>query len=198
MCFNQLGIALDGYGDGAVLLFRGTEMRHYISQWSGNYRYAFDHTTHQSVEDAITAHEKTGRWGPEKDPEAPKASKGGRKSKKPDDEDDEKPDGGDASGKSKGKGKKRERDDDDDDKHDGSPAPKKLKGNTKEPPRDKDEAEAAEDPAPKKRGQTGAKKGARQIQPARGKSKQIKTEQSATQVPVRGSRKGAQNTRQKN
>ena len=62
MCINKLGIALDGYGDGAVLLFRGTEMKHYISQWSGRYRYAFDHTTHQSIEDAIKLHEMTGRW----------------------------------------------------------------------------------------------------------------------------------------
>ena len=134
MCFNQLGIALDGYGDGAVLLLRGTEMKHYISQWSGNYRYAFDHTTHQSVEDAITTHEKTGRWGPIKDPEAPKAPKGGKKSKKPDDDDgdDETPDGGDASGKSKGKTKKRQRgDDEDEDGNDGAPAPKKVKGKTK-------------------------------------------------------------------
>lgn len=100
MCINKLGIAMDGYGDGAVLLFRGTEMKHYISQWSGNYRYAFDHTTHQSVEDAIKEHEKTGRWGPKKDAtasKAPKGGKGGKKSKKPDDKDDGKPDGGDAS-----------------------------------------------------------------------------------------------------
>ena len=177
MCANQLGIALDGYGDGAVLLFRGTEMKHYISQWSGNYRYAFDHTTHQSVGDAITTHEETGRWGPKKDPEAPKAPKGGKKSKKPDDddEDDENPDGGDASGKPKGKTEKRQRDDDEDE-NDGGPAPKKLKGKTKEPPRDEDEEEPAEDPPPKKRGGTGATKGKRQIRPARGKGKQVKVE----------------------
>lgn len=64
MCVNKLGIALDGYGDGAVLLFREVEMKYYISQWSGNYRYAFDHTTHQSVEYAIKEYEKTGTWGP--------------------------------------------------------------------------------------------------------------------------------------
>ena len=61
MCINQLGIALDGYGDGTVFLFRGTEMRRYISQSMGNYRYAFDHTTHQSVEDAVIRHEETSK-----------------------------------------------------------------------------------------------------------------------------------------
>lgn len=127
MCVKKLGIALDGYGDGAVLLFRGTEMNHYISRWSGNYRYAFDHTTHQSVEDAIKGHEKTGRWGPKQDPPAPKDPKGPKragKSKKPDDGDDKKPDGGNASGKSQGKGGKRPREDDGEEP-DGGPAPKK-------------------------------------------------------------------------
>lgn len=120
MCVKKLGIALDGYGDGAVLLFRGTEMEHFISRWSGNYRYAFDHTTHQSVEDAIEKHEKTGRWGPKKDPQAekaPKGPKGGRKSKKRNDKDDKKPDEGGASGKPQDepeKPKKRKRGDDDD------------------------------------------------------------------------------------
>lgn len=200
MCFNQLGIALDGYGDGAVLLFRGTETKHYISQWSGNYRYAFDHTTHQSVEDAITTHDETGRWGPKKDPQAPKAPKapkGGKESEKPDDdEDDGKPDGGDASGKSQGKTKKRERDDDEDE-NDGAPAPKKRKEETREPPRDEDEEQPAENPAPTKRGGAGATKGARQIRAAKGKSNQIKEEQSGTQLPARGSRRGAQNSPQK-
>lgn len=127
MCINKLGIALDGYGDGAVLLFRGTEMKHYISQWTGDYRYAFDHTTHQSVEDAIREHVKTGRWGPSKGPRRPKApkdGKGARKSKKPDDEDDGKPDGGYASGKPQSKTKKRPRGDDEE-QPDGGPAPKK-------------------------------------------------------------------------
>ncbi len=112
MCVNKLGIAMDGYGDGAVLLFRGTELKHYISQWSGSYRYAFDHTTHQSVEDAIKEHEKTGRWGPKKDAaasKAPRGGKGGKKSKMPDHKDDGEPDGGDASGKPQDKRKKRKR-----------------------------------------------------------------------------------------
>ena len=76
MCINQLGIALDSYGDGALFLFRGTEMRHYISQSMGNYRHAFDHTTHQSVENAIIKHEETGRWGSRRDPAEHNATKG--------------------------------------------------------------------------------------------------------------------------
>ena len=125
MCINKLGITLDGYGDGAVLLFRGTEMKHYISQWSGRYRYAFDHTTHQSIEDAIKLHETTGRWGPSKDAAAPKAPKGGKKSKKPDDQDDGKANGGDASGKPQDKPKKRKRGNDEEEEPDGKRAPKK-------------------------------------------------------------------------
>ena len=61
MCINKVGIAMHRYGAVAVLLFRGTEMKQYISQRSRNYRHAFNHTTHQSVEDAIKEHEKTGR-----------------------------------------------------------------------------------------------------------------------------------------
>ena len=130
MCINKLGIALDGYGDGAVLLFRGTEMKHYISQWSGNYRYAFDHTTHRSVENAVREHEETGRWAPEKDPatsQATQGSKGAKKSKSRDSEDDEKPDGGDAPAKPQRKTKKRPRDDEKEDEPSGEPAPKKSK-----------------------------------------------------------------------
>lgn len=112
MCINKLGIALDGYGDGAVLLFRGTEMKHYISQWSGNYRYAFDHTAHQSVENAIRHYEKTGRWAPEKDPEEAETAqgpKGAKKSTTPKVKDDKKPD---APAKPQHKMRKREREED--------------------------------------------------------------------------------------
>ena len=126
MCINKLGIALEGYGDGAVLLFQGTEMKHYISQWSGHYRYAFDHTTHQPIEDAIKLHETTGRWGPRKDAAAPKAPKGSKKSKKPDDRDDGKPNVGDASGKPQDKPKKRKRGNDDEEP-DGIARPKNEK-----------------------------------------------------------------------
>ena len=130
MCFNQLGIALDGYDDGAVLLLRGTELRHYISQWSGNCRYAFDHTTHQSVENAVKEHEKSGRWAPKKEPAKPKAttgrSKGAKNSKKPHEEDDNEPEGGDASGKPQRKTRKRSRDDEEDGPS-GEPTSKKSK-----------------------------------------------------------------------
>ena len=131
MCINKLGIALDGYGDGAVLLFRGTEMRHYISQWSGNYRYAFDHTTHQSVENAIKAHEQTARWGEKKKPAKSKPNgppKGDGKSNKPDDQEDKKLDDGDAPVKLQRKKWKRSPDDDNDDEGpSGKPAPKKSR-----------------------------------------------------------------------
>lgn len=62
MCINKLGIALEGYKDGAVLLFRGTEMPHYVSRWRGKYRYAFDYTTHQSVENMVSHHRKHRVW----------------------------------------------------------------------------------------------------------------------------------------
>lgn len=163
MCVNKLGIALDGYGDGAALLIRGTEMKHYISQWSGNYRYAFDHTTHQSVEDAIKEHEMTGRWGAKKDATVPKARKepkGAKKSKKPKDEDDEKPDGGDASGKPQGKRKQR--------------------------PHDDDGKEPYGNPAPKKRGKASAVNGKRQVRTSKEKSSQVQEAQSENQLPEKG------------
>ena len=56
MCLQDLGLRLDGYGDGAMLLFRGTELHHYVAPWNwaqGGYRYAFDHTTHESVRKVI-------------------------------------------------------------------------------------------------------------------------------------------------
>ena len=51
MCLKQLGVRLDGYQSGAMLLFRGTEMAHFTANWNQDegYRYAFDHTTHESV-----------------------------------------------------------------------------------------------------------------------------------------------------
>ena len=150
MCINQLGIALDGYGDGAVFLFRGTEMRHYISQWSGKYRYAFDHTTHQWVEDAVLRHEETGRWGSKKDAEEPKPTKepnAARKSRNPNDKDDKKPDAGDAPAKPPRKGIKRSRnDEDDEDEPDEKPAPKRTR---KCSPNDEGE-KPSEKPAPKR------------------------------------------------
>jgi len=53
MCLPQLGLRLDGYQSGAILLFRGAELKHYVAPWEGDgehgFRYAFDHTTHESV-----------------------------------------------------------------------------------------------------------------------------------------------------
>ena len=51
MCLKELGVRLDGYQSGAMLLFRGTEMAHFTANWNQDegYRYAFDHTTHESV-----------------------------------------------------------------------------------------------------------------------------------------------------
>ncbi len=53
MCFNQLHLKLNGYKSGAILLFRGRELFHYVSPWEGECRYAFDHTTHKSVRQAV-------------------------------------------------------------------------------------------------------------------------------------------------
>ncbi len=53
MCLPQLGLRLDGNQSGAILLFRGAELKHYVAPWEGDgehgFRYAFDHTTHESV-----------------------------------------------------------------------------------------------------------------------------------------------------
>ena len=57
MCLPQLGVRLDGYQSGAILLFRGTEMKYYVAPWEGvgedSCRYAFDHTTHESVQRTV-------------------------------------------------------------------------------------------------------------------------------------------------
>lgn len=158
MCINKLGIALDGYGDGAVVLFRGTEMKHYISQWTGSYRYAFDHTTHQLVEDAVREHDRTGRWGPSKDSRRSKDRKGATKSKKPDDEDDGNPGGGNASGKPQGNTKKRPRDDD-------------------------GEGQPDEDPAPRKKAKTSAVKGKGQVRAVEQKSDRVQKIESNNKLP---------------
>ena len=59
MCLTQLGVRLDGYQSGAILLFRGAEMKHFVAPWEGigedGCRYAFDHTTHESVRKAVMA-----------------------------------------------------------------------------------------------------------------------------------------------
>lgn len=53
MCLPQLGLRLDGYQSGAILLIRGAEMKHHVAPWEGDgehgSRYAFDHTTYESV-----------------------------------------------------------------------------------------------------------------------------------------------------
>lgn len=56
MCLKKLEIRLAGYEDGAMLLFRGTEINHYVTPWNwaeDDYRYAFDHTTHESIRQAV-------------------------------------------------------------------------------------------------------------------------------------------------
>ena len=98
MCIRKMGIALDGYKHGAVLLFRGTEMRHYLSHWTGKYRYAFDHTTHQSVVDAIQYFKENGRWGPVQPPKPPKKPRKGKKGNDPEDGGDDESDGDDDDG----------------------------------------------------------------------------------------------------
>ena len=53
MWFNQVALSLKGYKEGAILLFRGGELSHFVSEWTGQYRYAFDRTTHESVRRAV-------------------------------------------------------------------------------------------------------------------------------------------------
>ena len=56
MCFKKLGITLQDYKNGAILLFGGSEMLHYISEWNGIYRHAFDHTTHRLLANSVDFH----------------------------------------------------------------------------------------------------------------------------------------------
>lgn len=124
MCIRKLGIALDGYKHGAVLLFRGTEMEHYVSHWTGEYRYAFDHTTHRSVGEAIEYYKEHGRWGPmkmDKDPKNPKNPKNSSR----EDDGEEGPDDSSPSDPPRDKPeqpKKRKREHDDEGSDQGPPA----------------------------------------------------------------------------
>ncbi|KAI4178444.1 MAG: hypothetical protein L6R41_008390, partial [Letrouitia leprolyta] len=49
MVLKQLGIILPGYRSGAPLQFRGSIPSHFITKWNGKCRFAFDHTTKDSV-----------------------------------------------------------------------------------------------------------------------------------------------------
>lgn len=68
MCFNQISLKLDGYKSGAILLIRGGELSHYISPWEGECRYAFDHTTHESVRKAVDRERDGGHKAPANSP----------------------------------------------------------------------------------------------------------------------------------
>ncbi|KAI4121785.1 MAG: hypothetical protein LQ338_006174 [Usnochroma carphineum] len=56
--FKQLGIILKGYQSGASMQFRGTIFKHYIANWEGKSRYAFNHTTHETVRRAVQGRQK--------------------------------------------------------------------------------------------------------------------------------------------
>ncbi|KAL8941462.1 MAG: hypothetical protein Q9211_001818 [Gyalolechia sp. 1 TL-2023] len=49
MVLRDLGIVLDGYKSGATLQFRGNIFGHYTTEWTGKCRFAFDHTTKNTV-----------------------------------------------------------------------------------------------------------------------------------------------------
>lgn len=55
MVLRDLGIVLDGYKSGATLQFRGNIFGHYITEWTGKCRYAFDHTTKNTVRKEVQA-----------------------------------------------------------------------------------------------------------------------------------------------
>ncbi len=92
MCFNQLRLRLNGYRNGSILLFKGSHINHYLSPWTGEFRYAFDHTTHESVR--LTVDKKAGKISdtPKKAPTKPpaKRTRGKRKVEEDEDEDGEK------------------------------------------------------------------------------------------------------------
>ncbi|KAL8719656.1 MAG: hypothetical protein Q9225_003353 [Loekoesia sp. 1 TL-2023] len=47
------GIICEGYQSGAAIQIRGTILKHHVGTWRGKNRYAFDHTAHQSVRNAV-------------------------------------------------------------------------------------------------------------------------------------------------
>ncbi len=42
MCLPQLGLSLDGYQSGAILLSRGAELKHYVAPWEGDGEHGFN------------------------------------------------------------------------------------------------------------------------------------------------------------
>ena len=106
MCLEELGVRLDGYGDGAMLLFRGTELHHYVAPWNwkqGGYRFAFDHTTHESVRRVVQNKEAYPEYVEPEFPEDDPNYKPKPESKKKDHASDNETQGSRAK---KGKGKK--------------------------------------------------------------------------------------------
>lgn len=63
MCENELGIGLKGHRSESLILFRGREIRHFVSSWTGECRYAFDHTTHESIQISVKDFEKYQKSG---------------------------------------------------------------------------------------------------------------------------------------
>ncbi|KAL8752737.1 MAG: hypothetical protein Q9184_005640 [Pyrenodesmia sp. 2 TL-2023] len=55
MVLRDLGVVLHGYQSGATLHFRGNILWHYTTEWTGKCRYAFDHTTKQSIRAQVEA-----------------------------------------------------------------------------------------------------------------------------------------------
>ena len=106
MCFNQLRLRLDGYRNGSILLFKGSHINHYLSPWTGECRYAFDHTTHESVR--ITVDKKAGkiRVTPTEAPKKTPATRTREKRKVGEDENEEIEDA-DGEGKNPGPPKKK-------------------------------------------------------------------------------------------
>ncbi|KAL8920488.1 MAG: hypothetical protein Q9208_006237 [Pyrenodesmia sp. 3 TL-2023] len=86
MVFKELGIILPGYGSGAAMQFRGTILKHYIGQWTGKCRYAFDHTTHDTVRKAaenLKQKREDGKSSIIFDPDAPEKDKKDNKKNEP-------------------------------------------------------------------------------------------------------------------
>lgn len=60
ICIKKLNIELKGYKHGAALFFRVTGMHHIVHEWTGAYRYTFNHTKHHSVEQQFGVERKHG------------------------------------------------------------------------------------------------------------------------------------------
>lgn len=196
MVFKELGIILPGYQSGAAMQFRGTILKHFIGKWTGGSRYAFDHTTHESVRKAAELLKEKGENGESKIVYDPDAKKDDNEDENEDGNDDDKKD--EAKPKRKGKRraasspkpeKKKAASSKSDAKEDTdhtpkSPTTKRKRTPTPKPDADDDEGASFGTPLP-----TRAAKKAKTEESTAAAERQIATSRSKRVTRGRGSRK---------